>query len=882
MTTLHLVGIFHTVHNSDYSHCAFTGKALRFAKMMKPYGYTVLEYSNEGSQSEANEHIVILNKDEFNTLFGGRGDKDFHGDDATIGSPGHTKFQDKLIAEMRKRVKPRDIICHPFGHAHEPLLAEFPECIHVETGIGYPTLMTGSKRIFESYAWMHYHQGKEGRNGTNYEWVVPNYFDLKEWEYCEEPDNYFAFMGRICSIKGLDTILEIARRRDIKIKIAGQGDPTPWSHPNIEYVGPLKGKERSDFIRKARASFMPTVFTEPFGGSGVEGMLCGTPLIAVDYGAFTETLIHGTTGYRCHTLQDWLDAVDNIDLIDRWTTSQVARARYSLEACGERYDKIFQDLSNLYKKGWYQLRDEEEKEQPEDPYECALAELADEDSTVVVVGAMDGVRHDALAKHLLKNEKWGGVLIEPVKDYFDRLVSNYRHRSNFQFANVAIMPEAGPAEIHRVSKEAIESGQVPSWCDGISTFFPGQGAITLGNIKENVQTETVECVRFKDIVSTYGLSQIDILQIDTEGADAEVFRQIWNIGFRPKVINLEVVWMEDFDLEMIQATLEGAGYNISRSGDNLIAVKKSQTQRPPEDRWRAPRLAFFTYPEWAFGSIHEALCKELYKRDIQATLLDWNQTYTQDEMQRLSQVYDAFVTHPGSGVTKLRELGVPYEQIIAIAHEVSDLEAGITLRNDFERFKQFAVISPSLAQRSAEMVGRKPLIVRNGIHFDWYYAPPSDSLKTLGYAGSSVSYMSDGVTDRKRGYLAFDLAQKAGLKFTRAEGYNYRTMPLFYNSVDAVVMTSTQEACGLPMMEAAAAGRLTLGTPVGVMEQFPASAGVLLPTEPDELLENGAKVLSYYCASPTKYKARCLEIQDFARETYDWSKVIDGWIEVLT
>lgn len=417
MTTLHLVGIFHTVHNSDYSHCAFTGKALRFAKMMKPFGYTVLEYSNEGSQSEADEHIIILSKDEFNSLFGGRGDKDFHGDDATIGSPGHTKFQDKLIAEMRKRVKPQDIICHPFGHAHEQLLAEFPECIHVETGIGYPTLMNGSKRIFESYAWMHYHQGKEGRNGHNYEWVVPNYFDLEEWEYCEEPGDYFAFMGRICSIKGLDTILEIARRRDIKIKIAGQGDPTPWLHPNIEYVGPLKGRERSDFIRKARASFMPTVFTEPFGGSGVEGMLCGTPLIAVDYGAFTETVIHGITGYRCHTLQDWLDAVDEIDLIDRWTTSQTARARYSLEVCGAKYDKIFQDLSNLYRKGWYQLRgDEQESEvinfdqieaEEKAPSESIAQWVADivQPKKVLDIGCGPGTYVDSLRS--LGVEAWG-------------------------------------------------------------------------------------------------------------------------------------------------------------------------------------------------------------------------------------------------------------------------------------------------------------------------------------------------------------------------------------------------------------------------------------------------------------------------------------------
>jgi len=32
---LHLIGIFHTQHTAAYSHCAFTGKALRFPKMMQ-------------------------------------------------------------------------------------------------------------------------------------------------------------------------------------------------------------------------------------------------------------------------------------------------------------------------------------------------------------------------------------------------------------------------------------------------------------------------------------------------------------------------------------------------------------------------------------------------------------------------------------------------------------------------------------------------------------------------------------------------------------------------------------------------------------------------------------------------------------------------------
>ncbi len=357
---LHLVGIFHTQATSEYSHCAFTGKALRFPKMMQAYGYDVIEYSNEGSEASATEHVSILNKEEFNNFYGDRKKTDFHGDDATIGSEGHQVFEERLIVEMRKRLEPGDIICHPFGHAHQILMEKFPTHHHVETGIGYPTLMPNSFRIFESYAWMHYHQGKEDRQGRNYEWVVPNYFDLSDWGPRYEVGEYLAFLGRICSVKGMDTIKELANYSPWPIFICGQGDPTPWSHPNIKYGGPLTGRERSDFLRRARAALMPTNFTEPFGGSGVEAMLCGTPLIAVDYGAFTETIVDGVTGFRCHTLQDWIDAIYAAGDLDRQVIASTARSRYSLGACGAKYDKIFKAINNLNHAGWYQLREPSE------------------------------------------------------------------------------------------------------------------------------------------------------------------------------------------------------------------------------------------------------------------------------------------------------------------------------------------------------------------------------------------------------------------------------------------------------------------------------------------------------------------------------------------
>lgn len=358
--TLHLIGIFHTCSTQEYSHCAFTGKALRFPKMLQDQGYKVIEYSNGLSESAAATKVQLLSAAELANLTSAdsRRKENFHGDLATLGTSWHQEFERRLLEEMKLRVKERDIICHPFGHAHSRIVSEFPKNIHVETGIGYPTTMPGTIKIFESYGWRHFHCGKDGRQGTHYEYVIPNYFEIADWQPRYLHGDYIAFLGRIDACKGLDTIFEIAKRVDRKIVLHGQGDHTKWQHPNIEYRGPIHGTARSEFMRNAYCSLMPTNFIEPFGGSGVEGLLCGTPLIATDYGAFTETVQPGVNGYRCKTLQDWLEAIDNVELyLDREAIATAARATYSLEACGLRYAKAFSQIYELYDNGWYTLSD---------------------------------------------------------------------------------------------------------------------------------------------------------------------------------------------------------------------------------------------------------------------------------------------------------------------------------------------------------------------------------------------------------------------------------------------------------------------------------------------------------------------------------------------
>lgn len=560
--TLHLIGLFHTQSTTKFSHCAFTGKALRFPKMMQLCGYEIIEYSNEGSESTANEHVAILSKSVYDSFFDGRKKTDFYGDNASVGSPAHTLFEAILIRELKKRVQPKDIICHPFGHAHETLLSEFPNNQHVETGIGYPTLMEGSFRVFESYAWMHYHQGKAGRNGTNYEWVIPNYFDLDEWEPKFDHGNYIAFLGRICSNKGLDTVLEIARRCPYPVKIAGQGDPSPWSHPNLEYLGPLEGRERSDFLRNAYCAVMPTVYTEPFGGSGVEAMLCGTPLIAVDYGAFSETVKQGVTGFRCRTLGEWVDAIDNVRFLDRKEISKVSRSSYSLETCSRKYDEVFTSLYQLYDKGWYFCDNFN--------YSNELKSLANKECYFVSIGAMDGVKDDLLYDHVISNLAWKGLLVEPIKDCFDLLEKNYEGREGLTFENVAVMEDDGVGKIYKIPSEL--KGELPDWAEGSSTFFPEGGYFS--SVFDRAVAEEVSCVRFDTLAKRHKISSIDLLQIDAEGADFQIFSQIWKLGYRPQVIFIDLTRMAFRDQASLRELVTKENYRVRRENDNWLIVKR--------------------------------------------------------------------------------------------------------------------------------------------------------------------------------------------------------------------------------------------------------------------------------------------------------------------
>lgn len=353
---LHVIAPFHGFLTDEWSSCAFSQKARKMSAMMEPLGYTVYEYANDPSESVCSNKVPLLTLEEMQSYAGDRQTGAFHGNTAIIGSPHWREFDLRMRVALKKRVQPRDIILHTFGRSHWNLKNQgFEGIAACESGIGYPDAPFGAFRVFESATWQSWHAGKHGEAPSDYSWICPNSFDVEEWTLGDGSGDYSLFMGRVYEGKGMSIIKALAEAGE-KIVVAGQGDITPYAHPNIKYVGVVTGKARNTLVGNARCMLMPTRFSEPFGGSGVEAQICGTPLIASDFAAFTETIEHGYTGFRCHTLGDWIEAIRRSKKLDRAYISLHAENLYSLETVALQYGKIFTQISDLWADGWYTKR----------------------------------------------------------------------------------------------------------------------------------------------------------------------------------------------------------------------------------------------------------------------------------------------------------------------------------------------------------------------------------------------------------------------------------------------------------------------------------------------------------------------------------------------
>ena len=189
--------------------------------------------------------------------------------------------------------------------------------------------------------------------GLTYAATIHHGIALEEFPLDPIGSEDLLFFGRIHPDKGAAEAIEVARRTDRRLVMAGivqdQGYYEQRVAPAIDgkrviYDGPVGGEIRTRTLGSARALLHLINFDEPFGLSVIEAMACGTPVIARNRGSMPELIDHGVTGFLVDDVDGAVEAIARIGEIDRAACRAAVAARFTVDHMADRYLALYRTL----------------------------------------------------------------------------------------------------------------------------------------------------------------------------------------------------------------------------------------------------------------------------------------------------------------------------------------------------------------------------------------------------------------------------------------------------------------------------------------------------------------------------------------------------------
>jgi len=188
----------------------------------------------------------------------------------------------------------------------------------------------------------------------------------------------------------------------------------------------------------------------------------------------------------------------------------------------------------------------------------------------IQVGAWDGTGYDFLYD-FVKERKSSGIVIEPLPDYFEKLKKNYTYNPSVIAVNKAVFHEKKEIELYRVDPARTDG--LPDWAGGIASVDPAHHK--KAHIPSSVIiTERVQADTLMNIIKEYYPYRVaDLFQVDVEGYDFDVLKQLDFTFLKPDIIKFEYINLPAGQAEEAVRLLKAKGYYCFYDDIDIIAVR---------------------------------------------------------------------------------------------------------------------------------------------------------------------------------------------------------------------------------------------------------------------------------------------------------------------
>lgn len=199
-------------------------------------------------------------------------------------------------------------------------------------------------------------------------------------------------------------------------------------------------------------------------------------------------------------------------------------------------------------------------------FDLYFSNVKKDDFFFVQIGANDGVTNDPLHEYVCKYDL-KGLAVEPQEEVFKSLEKNYLGK-NVTCIKAIVSNTTGLVNFYSVKDSLLNEDNMKSMT-GISTLNKEVLRKTLkrklskdSNVDDFIKESSVLAVTFDELLKNNNVSKISFLQIDAEGYDFEILKQLNFNFFKPDVINFESMHLSQSDYDSAIKLLESHNYKF--------------------------------------------------------------------------------------------------------------------------------------------------------------------------------------------------------------------------------------------------------------------------------------------------------------------------------